>query len=302
MLNTKLESILLKEFGKDILKDFPMAQYTSFKCGGKAKYLIFPRNIEEVIKIFEIIENFNEDFLILGKGTNVLISDDGFNGIVISTLKMKNFILKGEEIECECGLKISELLKICIENSLSGIEFLSGIPGTIGGAIRNNAGLKEKWISERINYVESLNIKTLKIIKRRREEIFFDYRKSDFKKDEFILKTELFLQKEKKDKIKEMIKKYLKERVEKQPLGYSAGSIFKNPYPFYAGELIEKCGLKGYSIGDCFISSKHANFIINKGRGRAKDVYELIKLIKEKVKEKFNIELETEIELIGDFK
>lgn len=301
MRNTKFESILIKEFGKDLLKDFPMSSYTSFKCGGKAKYLVFPENIEEVIKIFEIIKNFNENFLILGKGTNVLISDNGFNGTVISTLKMKNFNIEGEKIECECGLKISELLKICIENSLSGIEFLSGIPGTIGGAVKNNAGLKKEWISEKINFVECLDIKTLKIIKMGREQISFEYRTSNLGKDYFIFKTELFLQKEKRDKIKEMIKKYLKERMEKQPNGYSAGSIFKNPYPFYAGELIEKCGLKGYQIGDCFISKKHANFIINKGKGKASDVYRLIKLIKEKVKEKFNIELETEIQIIGEF-
>ncbi|MGC8976669.1 MAG: UDP-N-acetylmuramate dehydrogenase [Candidatus Ratteibacteria bacterium] len=301
MQNTDIELILSKLFGTKFIKGFPISYYTSFKCGGMAKYLVFPESLDEVIKVFEIIKKFNLNYLILGKGTNILLSDKGFDGIVISTLKMKKFKIEDERIECECGIKISELLKICIENSLSGLEFLSGIPGTIGGAVKNNAGLKKEWISEKIVSVEYYDIKNEKIVKKKKEEIFFDYRKSGFGKEDFIFKTEFFLKKEKRDIIKKMIKEYLKERKERQPIGYSAGSIFKNPYPYYAGQLIENCGLKGYSIGDCFVSTKHANFIINRGNCRAKDVYELIRIIKEKVKEKFNIELETEIEIIGDF-
>ncbi len=301
MQNTEIEFIFKNEFKNRFFKNSPLSEYTSFKCGGKAKYLIYPKSIEEVIKIIEISKNFNEKFLILGKGTNVLISDNGFDGIVISTLKMKNFKIKDNRIECECGLKTSDLLKICIENSLSGLEFLSGIPGTIGGAIKNNAGLKNEWTLEKINYVEFLKTNTFEIIKKEKKEIFFDYRKSEFESNIFIWKGEFLLKKERKEIIKKKINEYMERRKKTQPFGYSAGSIFKNPYPHYAGELIEKCGLKGYSIGDCYISEKHANFIINKGNGKAEEIYKLIKLIQKKVYEKFNIQLELEIQLIGEF-
>lgn len=301
MQNINLEKKLREIFKERFSENFPLSEYTSFKCGGKAKYIVFPVNIDEVLKIFEILKDYKEKFLILGKGTNVLISDNGFDGVVISTLRMRKYEIENGIIKCECGLKISDILKICIENSLTGIEFLAGIPGSVGGAVKNNAGLKREWISEKINVVEYVDISKLKVMKKRREEIFFDYRKSEFNNNFFIWRVEFFLQKGKKDIIKKMIKEYLEERKKRQPFGYSAGSIFKNPYPYFAGELIEKCGLKGFSIGDCYISEKHANFIINRGKGKAEDVYRLIKIIKEKVKEKFGIELETEIEIIGEF-
>jgi UDP-N-acetylmuramate dehydrogenase len=301
MQNIDFESVIENEFKGKFTKNFPLSQYTSFKCGGKVKYLIYPEKIDEVKKIIEISKEFNKYFIFLGKGTNVLVSDDDFDGIVISTLKMKDFTFEKSKIICECGLKISDILNLCIKNSLTGLEFLAGIPGTIGGGIKNNAGLKYQWISEKINWIEYLDTENLNIIKKDKKELNFDYRKSEFK-NEFIWKCAFFLKEGDRKEIKEKINEYMKERKMKQPLGYSAGSIFKNPYPYYAGELIEKCGLKGYEIGDCYISEKHANFIINRGKGKSQDVYDLIKIIKQKVKEKFNINLELEIEIIGEFK
>ncbi len=301
MQNTNFfESFIENLFNGKFLKNFFLSQYTSFRCGGKVKYLIFPETIDEVKKIIEISKKYKKDFIFLGKGTNVLVSDNGFDGIVISSLKMKKKTIEENKIVCECGLEISEILNICIKNFLTGLEFLSGIPGTIGGAIKNNAGLKTKWISEKITYVEYLDVENLEIIKKERKDIYFDYRRSGFK-NEFIWKVEFLLEMEKQEVIKKRIREYMKERIKKQPIGYSAGCIFKNPYPYYAGELIEKCGLKGYKIGDCHISEKHANFIINNGKGKSKDIYSLIEVIREKVKEKFNIDLELEINLIGDF-
>ncbi|MCM8785065.1 MAG: UDP-N-acetylmuramate dehydrogenase [Candidatus Omnitrophica bacterium] len=288
-------------FNERFLKDFPLSQYTSFRCGGKVKYLIYPETIDEVKIIIEISKKYKKDFLFIGKGTNILVSDNGFDGIAISTLKMKKTTIKENKIIGECGLEISEILNICIKNSLTGLEFLAGIPGTIGGAIKNNAGLKTEWISEKITYVEYLDVENLDIIKKERKDIYFYYRRSGFR-NEFIWKVEFLLEKEKQIEIKKRISEYMKERIRKQPLGYSAGSIFKNPYPYYAGELIEKCGLKGYKIGDCYISEKHANFIINRGKGKSQDVYNLIKIVKQKVKEKFDIDLELEINIIGEFK
>lgn len=299
--NFTFESIIENLYKGKFLKDFPLSQYTSFRCGGIAKYLIYPETIDEIKKIIEISKNFKKNFVFLGKGTNVLVSDKGFDGIIISTLKMKKTYVYGNNIVCESGLKISEILNICIKNSLTGLEFLAGIPGTIGGAIKNNAGLKNKWISEKITYIEYLDIENLNIIKKEKKDIYFDYRKSGFK-NEFIWKVEFLLERDNQIEIKKRINEYMRERIKKQPKGYSAGSIFKNPYPYYAGELIEKCGIKGYKIGDCYISEKHANFIINKGEGKSQDIYDLIKIIKQKVKEKFGIDLELEINLIGEFK
>ena len=300
----KMENIdyILKENFKDkLIENYPMREYTSFRCGGNVKYLIYPENIEDLKRIIEISKKYNLKFLVLGKGTNVLVSDRGFDGIIISTLKLNKINFDGENLKCESGVKISSLLRFCIENSLKGLEFLAGIPGTVGGAVKNNAGLKNEWISEKIDYVKFIDFNSEKIIKRGRKDIFFDYRKSEFDSSKIILEVNFKPEREKKEKIVLKIKKYIEERRNKQPTGYSAGSIFKNPYPYYAGELIEKCGLKGYSIGDCYISEKHANFIINRGSGKADDVYKLIKIIKEKVKEKFNIELEIEIQMIGEF-
>jgi len=296
-----IDYILKESFKGKLIENYPMKEYTSFKCGGNARYLIYPENIEELKKIIKISKKYNLEFLVLGKGTNVLVSDKGFNGIIISTLKLNRIDFDGENLKCESGVKISILLKFCIENNLEGLEFLAGIPGTIGGAVKNNAGLKNEWISEKIDYVRFFDVNSSEIIKKEKKDIFFDYRKSEFNSSMIILDVNLKFEKGQKERIILKIKKYIHERKLKQPIGYSAGSIFKNPYPYYAGELIEKCGLKGYSIGDCYISEKHANFIINRGNGKANDVYKLIKIIKEKVKEKFNIELETEIQLIGEF-
>ncbi|MCS7180659.1 MAG: UDP-N-acetylmuramate dehydrogenase, partial [bacterium] len=298
-----IELLLNEKFRERFIKDYPLSIYTSFRCGGNAKYLVYPEKIEEIIDLIKIINKFKTKFLILGKGTNVLVSDSGFEGIIISTLKMKKISIEDTIIKCECGTKISDLLKFCLKNSLKGLEFLSGIPGTIGGAVKNNAGLKDKWISEKIISVKYLDIMNLRIIKKQREQLFFDYRKSEFNENDFLWEIELNLQKGEEKELKEFIRKFIEEKKEKQPImEYSAGSIFKNPYPFFAGELIEKCGLKGFHIGDCYISEKHANFIVNRGKGKAQDVYQLIKLIKQKVKEKYNIDLELEIQLIGDFR
>ncbi|MCM8771705.1 MAG: UDP-N-acetylmuramate dehydrogenase [Candidatus Omnitrophica bacterium] len=289
------------EFKGKFLENFPLSEYTSFKCGGNAKYLVYPENIEDVFKIVKFAKIFNEKILILGKGTNVLISDKGFDGIVISTLKMEKYTIRENTIICECGLLLANLLKICIKNSFSGLEFLAGIPGTVGGGVKCNAGLKKEYLSDRILFVEYIDFEKLDVFKKERKEIFFDYRKSEFNENSFIWKTGITVENDDAKKIKKKIKEYMNKRIKTQPLGYSAGSIFKNPYPYYAGNLIEKCGLKGYSLGNCFISPKHANFIINKGKAKAEDIYKLIKLVQNKVKEKFNIELELEINLIGEF-
>jgi UDP-N-acetylmuramate dehydrogenase len=296
-----IDYILKENFKGKLVENYPMSRYTSFRCGGNARYIIYPESIEELKKIIEISKEYNLKFLVLGKGTNVLISENGFDGIIISTLKLNKIRFDGKNLECESGVKISSLLRFCIENSLKGIEFLAGIPGTVGGAVKNNAGLKNEWISEKIDYVKFIDFNSGEIVKKEKKDIFFDYRRSEFDNSKIIVDVNFKLENGTKEEIIDKIAIYMKERKNKQPVGYSAGSIFKNPHPYYAGKLIEKSGLKGYSIGDCYISEKHANFIINRGNGKAYEVYKLIKIIKEKVKEKFDITLELEIQLIGEF-
>ncbi|HRR95689.1 MAG TPA: UDP-N-acetylmuramate dehydrogenase, partial [Candidatus Ratteibacteria bacterium] len=286
----------LKNFLSERVKENTLlSQFTSFKTGGIAKIIVFPENKEEVKEIFYLSEKYQKDILILGKGTNILISDYGFDGIVLSTLLLNKIKKEENFIISESGVLISSLLNFCLKNNSGGIEFLSGIPGTIGGALITNAGLKKEWIGEKVEWVEIYDKKKKDFEILKREEIKFSYRDSNLK-NMFIINACLRTEKKRKEEIKNKIQNYMKERREKQPLREnSAGSVFKNPENFYAGELIEKCGLKGYCIGDACISERHANFIINKGKAKSSDIYNLIKIIQNKVKEKFGIELELEI-------
>jgi len=292
----------LKNFLSERVKENTLlSQFTSFKTGGIAKIIVFPENKEEVKEIFYLSEKYQKDILILGKGTNILISDYGFDGIVLSTLLLNKIKKEENFIISESGVLISSLLNFCLKNNSGGIEFLSGIPGTIGGALITNAGLKKEWIGEKVEWVEIYDKKKKDFEILKREEIKFSYRDSNLK-NMFIINACLRTEKKRKEEIKNKIQNYMKERREKQPLREnSAGSVFKNPENFYAGELIEKCGLKGYCIGDACISERHANFIINKGKAKSSDIYNLIKIIQNKVKEKFGVELELEIKIIGKF-
>ncbi|MDD3725613.1 MAG: UDP-N-acetylmuramate dehydrogenase [Candidatus Ratteibacteria bacterium] len=282
-------------------ENFPLSLITSFRTGGPARFFISPLDIKEVKTIVALCLEHNVPFLVIGSGTNILISDKGFDGVVISTKDINRITVDGDDIYCQPGVLLSTILKECIRNSLKGLEFLSGIPGTAGGAAISNAGLKEEWLSDRILRVDVFSLSDIEEKALTREEIHFDYRKSGLE-GYFITGILLHLNKGKQEDIKGVIATYMKKRIETQPLNYpSAGSIFKNPSGLFAGNLIERCGLKGYSIGDACISEKHANFIINKGKATSEEIYKLISIVKEQVKIQYNIELETEIKLIGNF-
>lgn len=292
----------LKSFLNNRIKEnISLKEFTSFKTGGIAKIVVFPENKEEIEKIFSLCEKHKKKFLILGKGTNVLISDYGFEGIVIITSLLDRIKKDNNFLICQAGVKISSLLNFCIKNNLSGIEFLSGIPGTIGGAVITNAGLKKEWIGEKIKWVEVYNPEKNKFERIKKEEIEFSYRYSNLEKF-FIISICLKLEIGEKEKILKKIKEFIDERKNKQPIEkHSAGSVFKNPEGKFAGKLIEDCGLKGFCIGDACISEKHANFIINKENAKSSEIYKLIELSRKKVKEKYGIELEPEIKIIGKF-
>ncbi len=256
-----------------IQKNIPLAQYTTFKIGGPAEYFFVAKTTQDLIKAVEFAQEKKLPFFILGGGSNLLVSDEGFTGLVIKIQNSK-FKIKNFRIIAEAGIKLSDLVKFSSQAGLTGLEWAIGIPGTIGGAVKCRTGAFGQSIS-----------KIVKEIK---------------KKDKIILSVELVLKREDKKKSQQLIKEYLKKRKETQPLDYpSAGCVFKNPANQFAGQLIEKCGLKGKQIGRAMISPKHANFIINLGQAQAEDVLKLIQLIKKSVNKNFKINLEEEIQFLG---
>jgi len=287
--------------------DVPLAPYTSFKIGGPAEVFCQPQNIEELIDILKFALSFNIPYFILGNGSNSLISDKGVDGIVIQTSALNQ--LKHEEnfIEAYCGATLKDLCYFAKEEGLSGLEFASGIPGTVGGAVFMNAGaygseikdvlLSSDYLEPNLDSLNSLNpIKHLNA-----NEHNFAYRRSIFQEKNLIhIKSVFQLQPEDKNIITEKMLSFEEKRKEKQPLDFpSAGSVFKRPEGFYTGNLIEQCGLRGYQIGKAAISEKHCGFIVNLGGATAADVLALIKYVQETVYNRFGVKLETEIRFLG---
>ena len=308
----------------NLKKNVPLRNYTTFKIGGKARYFFVAKKKEDVKNAIEFAKKKRIPFFILGEGSNVLFPDEGFRGIVIK-LEILNFKLENNKVFVGAGYPLTKLAQKLAKKSFSGLEFAVGIPGTIGGAIRGNAGAFGMEIKDVVDEVEVLKIENckLKIEKLKNKDCQFGYRESIFKKKKnwIILKATLKIKKGNKKRIQEKIKKILSKRIKTQPLEFpSAGSVFKNiplekvpknvkekfrdkikrePFPCLpAAVLIEALGLKGYQIGGAKISEKHANFIINAKKAKAKDILQLIRLIKKKVRKRFGVNLELEIELV----
>ena len=302
MLKSCIEEINNLEFSKEnVLFDEPMYKHTTFRIGGNADIFIKAKTIEQVEKVIKVSNKYEVPLYILGNGSNILVADKGIRGIVlkieIDTLKIENNI-----ITVGAGRKLIELSHIALKNSLSGLEFASGIPGTVGGAIRMNAGA---YGSEMKNIVLETTYITQEGIlgKYSNRQQQFAYRKSIFAENKcIILETKLKLEHKEKQEIREKMEENAFLRKQKQPIEYpSAGSTFKRIENIAVSKLIDECSLKGYTIGRAQISSKHAGFIINLGDATAKDVLDLINYTKKKVYEKFEIKIKEEIELIGDF-
>lgn len=286
--------------------DVLLAGHTTFKIGGPADLFYEANTTDKIIQAVKLARRLKIPYFILGEGSNLLVSDQGFKGLVIkirsanwrTKLKIQNSILIAE-----AGVKLRTLVEETAKADLFGLEFAAGIPGTLGGAVRGNAGAWQQNIGDRVLRVRVLTKKgETKWLSQK--DCQFKYRQSRFKKaSEIILEVELQLGEGVKKEISKKIKKILKKR-EIQPKEPSAGCIFINPTQrlpirLSAGKLIEECGLKGRRIGDAQISLQHANFIVNLGQARAKDVLQLIKLAKTKVQKKFGIKLEKEIYLVG---
>ena len=303
VMNINIETISLLfnsaiEMGCKAYIDEELCNHISFKVGGPCPLLIEPKNEKQLTGILKLIKETQTPYTILGNGTNVLVLDEGLDKVVVKIGdEMTSLSLEGDDVICcSAGTKVVTLCKFALENSLSGLEFAYGIPGTCGGAVFMNAGAyggEVKDVISEITYLTpDLELKTMPV-----EEAKLSYRHSVFKENDCIVVSAKFkMKKAPKEEIKTAMNDFLSRRKDKQPLEYpSAGSTFKRPEGYFAGALIEQSGFKGKSLGGAQISDKHAGFLINKDNATAKDILDLIKLTQETVKKETGVTLEPEV-------
>lgn len=271
-----------------------LKNYNTYKIGGIAKYLIKPKSVFDLKIIFDDLKNKNIPYLLLGGGSNVILPDTDFNGAIIKLDNLDEVIFKDGFCYAGAGINLNKLIKTCIDNGYVNLAKLYGIPGSLGGAVRGNAGCNNDEIFNHIISVLVYDDGILKFINK--DNINYGYRETSFKKNNMIiLGVVLKIELGDANKAYEYIKEKFKDRISKQPLEYpNAGSVFKNPEGDSAGKLIDECGLKDLSVGGAKVSNKHANFIINYEFAKSSDIIKLIEEIKEEVKIKKNIDLELE--------
>jgi len=284
-----------------VLLDAPMRQFTSIKVGGPGDSLLFPKDVGELRKVVRYARRKNIPFLILGKGTNLIVRDKGIRGWVISlTQGMKKIRAEGEVLEAEAGLSLQRMVQFSIQKGLTGLEPFFGIPGTVGGGLAMNAG---SWGVELKDVVSSITLmrEDGEVTERSRSRLRFSYRRLVFPSSWIILKGRFQLKKGRKEEILERVKSFSEMRKRTQPLDYpSAGSIFKNPKEGPAGKWIEEVGLKGFRMGQAMVSDRHANFIINLGKATAEEVINLMEWVERKAYEEKGISLEREVRVVGE--
>lgn len=290
---------------ENIKYDVSMKDYTSFKIGGTAECLIKVKTTDEIQEILRISKAEQIPLTIIGNGSNLLVRDKGIKGIVLK-IDIKKFLIEEDSqkiiLTVGSGNKLGEIAQKLLQQEITGFEFASGIPGTIGGAIRMNAGAHGFEMKDIVKTITYINKEDRKIYTINNEQANFEYRNSIFSNNKYIIvEVTMQLEKGKKEKIQNKMQEYATYRKEKQPIEYpSAGSTFKRGEDFITAKLIDECSLKGYKIGGAQISEKHAGFIINTGNATAEDVINLIEYTKEQVYNKFGKEIKTEIEIIGE--
>lgn len=292
----------ITEIAKDVKFNEEMKNHTTFKIGGPADVFVSAQSVDEIKAVLRYCAQSNMPCMIMGNGSNMLVGDGGIRGVVLHIgSKMSGCRIDGETVYAEAGILMSALSRRILEAELSGFEFASGIPGTLGGGIYMNAGAyggELKDIIEEVTYIDENNeVKTAK-----RGELDFAYRHSIFETGKYvILSCVMKLKKGKSEEIKALMADYSKRRSDKQPISMpSAGSTFKRPEGYFAGKLIQDSGLMGCSIGGAQVSEKHAGFVVNRGGATAKDVLDLIEHVQKTVEEKFGVHLEPEVRLIGE--
>ncbi|GAA0705304.1 UDP-N-acetylmuramate dehydrogenase [Paraclostridium ghonii] len=294
-----LLNILNKE---DILLDEPMKNHTSFKVGGPTDFLVKPRNEEQIKELVSLLKKENIPYLIIGNGSNLLVKDGGIRGVVIKIADSFNeFKIEGNTVYAQSGALLSFMGKAILNESLTGFEFAAGIPGTLGGAIAMNAGAYGGEMKDIVKTVKIMDFEG-NIFDLSNEEMEFSYRKSIIsKKDYIVLSAVIELKEGNFEEIRESMRELTKSRVTKQPLTLpSAGSTFKRPEGYFAAKLIEDSGLKGLTLRGAQVSDKHSGFVVNLGDATAKDILDLIYVVKSTVNSKFGVMLEEEVKILGD--
>ncbi len=303
-MNLNIYNQLIQIIDKDrVLVDEPMRKHTTFRVGGNADYFVMPRTTQEVQQVVALCKNENLPYYILGNGSNLLVGDKGYRGVIIQIYKEMNTItVEGECIRAQAGALLSKVGSVALEAELTGFEFAAGIPGAVGGAVVMNAGayggeMKDILASATV-LKEDGTILTLQ-----NEELELGYRTSAItKKNYIVLEAEYQLQRGNKVEIRAKMDELKKQRVTKQPLEYaSAGSTFKRPEGYFAGKLIQDAGLRGFQVGGAQVSEKHCGFVINKGDATAADIVELMRQVSEKVYQEFGVTLEPEVKRLGEF-
>ncbi len=299
-MQTIIEYITKNNIGK-YEENVSISKYTTYKVGGNAKLFVYPKNRDKLILLIKELREKKIKHMVLGNGSNTLFSDKEYDGVIIKLDSLDEITFKNNTVKAGAGVSLMKLSYQAVRRGLAGLEFATGIPGTVGGAIFMNAGAYKSDMGYVTKSVEVLT-PNLEVITMTNKELNFHYRSSFFQKNrDFICLSALIqLRENDKDLLQEIVDDRKKRRLESQPLEYpSAGSVFRNPDNLFAGKLIEDLGLKGYTIGGAKISEKHANFIINYNNASGKDIKELIDLVKDKVKEKYNIELKCEQEFVN---
>lgn len=295
MINT------LKQYG-EVTEHASLRNMNTYHIDGKAKVLIEPNSINDLVEVIKTLREYKEPYFILGAGSNIVLNDKEIDGVVIKFSKLNGIEVYPEEdtIYAEAGAMLPKVVIDSVNNGLCGLEFAAGIPGTIGGAVYGNAGAYNACI---MDYVKSVTVldQNNEIVTLENDDIFYEYRNTMFKqtKKYIILGAKLYLREGNKEESESIMADRKKRRVESQPLEFpNAGSVFRNPEGDFAGRLIEECELKGYRIGGAEVSTKHANFIINKENATGKDVHDLILHVHDTVKEKTGVDLLIEQEFV----
>lgn len=285
----------------DIKIDEKLSQYVNFRVGGPADILLKPKSKEQLLESIKICMENNIPFYVIGNGSNLLVRDGGFRGVVILLSEIKNISVNDDRIIADCGAMLKDVSDKAVESSLTGFEFACGIPGTIGGAVFMNAGAYDGCVSDVIECAEVIN-ENGEVLTLSKDDLDLGYRSSIVMKKGYVVLSATFkLYRGETETICGLVKDLTVQRESKQPLEYpSAGSTFKRPKGYFAGKLIQDAGLKGFSIGGAAVSEKHSGFVINKGGATAKDILDLIHHIQDEVKKKFGVELHTEVRIIGE--
>ncbi len=289
--------------GEGLSWDSPMTGYTTFQVGGAAEAFYRATDLMGLLKLVAYLINEDIPYLVIGRGSNLLVKDAGIRGVVIhlsGSMAGIEYERRQGTVMAGAGLSIQELLSECRDRGLGGLEFLAGIPGTVGGAVAMNAGAFGNEVGERVEAIRGVTPQGT-AIQREKGELRFSYRNLELDPGTIITQVRIRLEPRPREAVSEGIAGYLRQRKALQPLDYpSAGSVFKNPVDDYAGRLIEAAGLKGKRVGGAMVSEKHANFIVNTGGATASDILALMRLIQREVKRFSGIRLEPEIRIAGE--